>query len=80
MSTVGSTALLGCLVDLNMLDDQVTSIEAFGVCVGLGILKETEKKFGGLLGPAGFGDTELFSCAVPLCQHHIHPVLFRAPV
>lgn len=31
MSTVGTTALLGCLVDLDMLDDQIASVEAFGV-------------------------------------------------
>ena len=33
MSTVGTTALLGCLVDLDVLDDQVAGIEAFGVGV-----------------------------------------------
>lgn len=33
MSTVCTTALLGCLIDLDMLDDQVAGIEAFGVCV-----------------------------------------------
>ena len=33
MSTVGATALLGCLVDLDVLDDQVAGVEAFGVGV-----------------------------------------------
>ena len=33
MSTVCTTALLGRLIDLNVLDDQVASVEAFGVCV-----------------------------------------------
>ena len=33
MSTVGATALLGRLVHLDVLDDQVAGVEAFGVCV-----------------------------------------------
>ena len=33
MGTVGATALLGCLVHLDVLDDQVARVEAFGVCV-----------------------------------------------
>lgn len=33
MSTIGTTTLLGCLVDLDVLDDQVAGIEAFGVGV-----------------------------------------------
>lgn len=33
MSTVGATALLGCLVDLDVLDDQIAGVEAFGVGV-----------------------------------------------
>ncbi len=33
MSTVGATALLGCLVDLDVLDDQVAGVKALGVGV-----------------------------------------------
>lgn len=33
VSTVGATALLGCLVDLDVLDDQIAGVEAFGVGV-----------------------------------------------
>ena len=33
MSTVCTAALLGCLVDLDVLDDQVAGVEAFGVGV-----------------------------------------------
>ena len=33
VSTVGTTALLGRLIDLDVLDDQVASVEAFGVGV-----------------------------------------------
>ena len=62
MGTVCASPLLGGLVDLDVLDDQVASIETFGVGVGLGVLEQTEKELGGLDGPAGLGDTELLAC------------------
>lgn len=62
MSTVCTTSLLWRLVDLDVLDNQVASIEAFGVCVCFCVLEEAEEEFGGLFGPAGFGDAELFAC------------------
>ena len=62
MCTISTTTLLRRLVDLNMLDDQVASIEAFGVCVRFCVFEEPEQKLGGLFGPAGFGDAELLSC------------------
>ena len=62
VSTVCSSALLGGLVDLDVLDDQVAGIETLGVGVGLGVLEQTEKELGGLDGPAGLGDTELLAC------------------
>ena len=71
MSTVCTTALFGRLVDLDMLHDQVAGVEAFGVCVGFGVLEETEEELGGLFGPAGLGDAELFAWAVLKCQHRI---------
>jgi len=58
VGTVSAPALLGGLVDLNVLDDQVAGVETFGVGVGLSVLEETEKDLGGLDGPAGTGDTE----------------------
>lgn len=61
MSAVGATALLGRLVDLDVLDDQVAGVEAFGVGVRFGILEQAEEELGGLFGPAGFGDAELFA-------------------
>lgn len=64
MSTVGATALLRCLVDLDMFDDQVAGVEALGVGVRFGVLEETEEELGGLFGPAGFGDAELFAYAM----------------
>ena len=33
MGTVGTAALFGRLVHLDVLDDQVAGVEAFGVCV-----------------------------------------------
>ena len=62
MGTVCASPLLGGLVDLDVLDDQVAGIETLGVGVGLGVLEQTEKKLGGLDGPAGLGDTELLAC------------------
>ena len=62
MSAVCAAALLGGLVDLDVLDDQVASVETLGVGVGLSVLEETEEELGGLDGPAGAGDTELLAC------------------
>ncbi len=62
MSTVCTTSLLWRLVDLDVLDNQVAGVEAFGVCVCFCIFEEAEQEFGGLFGPAGFGDAELFAC------------------
>lgn len=61
MGTVCAAALLGGLVDLDVLDDQVGGIETLGVGVGLGVLQETEEELGGLDGPTGARDTELLA-------------------
>lgn len=61
VSTVCAAALLGGLVDLDVLDDQVTGVETLSIGVGLGVLKETEEELGRLNGPAGAGDTELLA-------------------
>lgn len=61
MSTIGTTTLLGSLVDLDVFDDQVAGVEALCVGVCFGVFEEAEEEFGGFLGPAGFGDAELFS-------------------
>jgi hypothetical protein len=47
---------------LDVLDDQVASIETLGVGVGLSVLEQTEKELGRLDGPAGLGDTKLLAC------------------
>lgn len=60
--TVCAAALLWCLVDLDVLYDKVTGIEALGIGVGLSVLEETEKELGRLDGPASAGDTESLAC------------------
>jgi len=62
MRTVRATALLGRLVDLDVLDDQVAGVQALSVGVGFGVLEEREQECGGFLGPAGARDAELFAC------------------
>jgi hypothetical protein len=57
VGTVSAPALLGGLVDLDVLDNEVGGVETLGVGVGLSVLEETEKDLGGLDGPAGTGDT-----------------------
>jgi len=42
VSTVRPPSLLGGLVDLDVLDDQSTGVEALGIGVGLSVLQETE--------------------------------------
>ena len=68
VSTVCATTLLGCLVDLDVLDDQIAGIKTLGVCVGFGVLEETEEELGRLDRPAGTRDTKLFACCYEHCQ------------
>lgn len=53
VSTVCASSLLRGLVDLDVPDDKVAGVEAFGIGVGLGVLQETEQEFGRLNGPTG---------------------------
>ena len=64
MSTVCSSALLGGLVDLDVLNDQIAGIEALGICVCLCVLEEAKKEFGRLDWPPSSRDTELLACDV----------------
>jgi hypothetical protein len=61
VSTVCSATLLGGLVDLDVLNDQVAGIKALGICVCLGVLEETKKELSRLDWPSGAGNTELFA-------------------
>ena len=58
VGTVSAAALLGGLVDLDVLDDQVAGVKTLGVGVGLSVLEEREEELSALHGPAGLGDTE----------------------
>ena len=71
VGTVSAAALLGSLVDLDVLDDQVAGVETLGIGVGLGVLEETEEELGRLHGPAGTGDAPgLAYCSEPN-QHDV---------
>lgn len=61
MGTVCSATLLWGLVDLDVLDNEVSGVETLGVGVGLSVLEETEEELGGLDWPSGAGDTKLLS-------------------
>lgn len=67
VSSVGSSSLLGGLVDLDVLDDQVAGVEALSIGVGLGVSKEAEQELGRLYGPSSLGDTELLAYSYQPC-------------
>lgn len=68
MGTVSAPSLLGCLVDLDVLDDQAGGVETLGVGVGLGVLEETKDDLSGLDGPAGAGDAKSLACGSQSCS------------
>ena len=61
MSPIRATTLFRRLIHLNTFDNEVAGVEAFGVSVCFCVFEEADEEFSGLFGPAGFGDTELFS-------------------
>lgn len=71
MGTVSSSALLGGLVDLDVLDNEGAGVETLGVGVGLGVLQELQEELGGLDGPAGTGDTPLLAYTSYFCQPQV---------
>lgn len=62
MGTVSTSTLLGSLVDLDALNNEVSGIETLGVGIGLSVLKEGEDVLSRLHGPASLGDAELLAC------------------
>lgn len=76
VGTVGPAPLLWCLVDLDVLDDQVLGVQTLGVGVGLGVLEEREQELSALYGPAGLGDTELLAFKQ---HHHQYPYSTISP-
>ena len=67
VSTVCSSTLLGSLVDLDVLNDQVAGIKTLGIRVCLSVLEETEQELSGLDWPSSARDTESLACIS--CQH-----------
>jgi hypothetical protein len=86
VSTVCASPLLGRLVDLDVLHDQVAGVKTLGVGIGLSVLEKAEKELGGLDGPTGLGDTESLayvvisqsSCPRP-CSMSAIPYIAYAP-
>ena len=64
VGTVSTSATLGSLVDLDVLDNEVAGVETLGVGVGLGVLEEVDQELSGLDGPAGLADTPLLAWKV----------------
>ena len=61
MSSVRSTSLFWCLVDLDVLDNQVSGVKTFNIGIGFGVLEESKEEFSGFDRMAGTGYTELFA-------------------
>ena len=60
MSTVCASPLFRGLVDLDVLDDEIAGVEAFGISIRFCVLEETEEEIGGFDGPATFCGAECF--------------------
>jgi hypothetical protein len=79
VGTVCPPALLGGLVDLDVLDNQIASVETLGVGVRLGVAEETQDVLGGFDGPAGAGDAESLACARdPISNVFLHECVLPA--
>jgi hypothetical protein len=76
MSSVRATSLFWCLVDLDVLDDQVSSVKALDIGVGFGVLKESEEEFGGFDWMTGSRDTELFTCRGRMVSNSLRSEFF----
>jgi len=61
MSAICTSPLFRSLVDLDVLDDEIAGVEAFGICIRFCVLKKTEEEFGGFNRPTTFRGTECFS-------------------
>jgi hypothetical protein len=61
VGTVRASPLLGRLVDLNVLDNQVAGIETLGVGIRLSVLEQVRQELRRLDGPASLGHAELLA-------------------
>lgn len=62
VGAVRSSPLLRCLVDLNVLDQQVVGVESLSISVGFGILEQAKEEFGGLDWVPGFRNAKVLAC------------------
>ena len=46
MGAVCTSSLLGSLIDLDVLDDEVGCVEALGIGVGFGVFQKADEEFG----------------------------------
>ena len=70
--TVRPTTLLGRLVHLNMLHNEVRRIKPFSISVGFRVLQQINKVGRGFHRPARFGDAEFFAYCVVLAHPHLY--------
>lgn len=68
MSTIRSTTLLWSLVDLDMLDNEITRVKTLGIGIGFGVVQEVQEELGGFNGPPSSCDAECFACLCPMQQ------------
>jgi hypothetical protein len=80
VGTVRAAALLGGLVDLNVLDNQVAGVETLGIGVGLGVLEKAEEELSRLDGPPGAGDTPGLAYCETISAFVLHPFFREFPV
>ena len=58
VGTVSTTTLLWSLVDLDVFNDQIVSIQTLGNGIGLGVFQQIQNEFDGLNGPSALSDTK----------------------
>jgi len=54
VGSVCSSSLFRCLVDLDVLNQQIVRVEAFRISIGLSVLEKSKEEFGGLDWVSGF--------------------------
>ena len=79
MSAVSTPSLLGRLIDLNVLDDQVAGVETLGVGIGLCVLEEAEENLSRLDRPTGPGDAKGLAYGKSAIVHAILPIFAALP-
>jgi len=73
VSTVGSSPLLGSLIDLDVGNNEVGAFETLDFGIGLGVLEKTEQELSRLDRPTGTGGTELLSLRGPSSSTSVPP-------